>query len=270
MRAFWLCMLVLLCAAPGAAFGSSPDRAAQERFARATQELKQGSYQQAIDLYELMADHGVLHPDLSYNRALAYVLRAESNQAQPGDLGRAAAALSELLLQRPDDAQAQEVLRLVREEIGRRRARQGAQQVNVSPSLARAAVGLLAETTWAMLAALGSVMLTLGIAFRLWSTHAGTRLAGGVLSVLGPLLLVTCGAFAWAARHFRTTSRPAVVVVAEARLLDATGRPLPGSTSSIVEGQQVFVVAEQSARAKVEWGTLEGWVNRAQLQILKP
>ncbi len=270
MRAFWLCLLVLLCTARGAASESTADRAAQERFTKATAALKQGSYQEAIDQYELMADHGVLHPDLSYNRALAYVLRAESNQQQPGDLGRAAAALSELLLQRPDDAEAQEVLRLVREEIGRRRARQGAEQVNVSPSLTRAAVGLLAETTWAILAALGSALLTIGIAFRFWAKHAGTRLAGGVLSLVGPVMLLTCGAFALGARHFRTTSRPAVVVVEEARLLDAAGKPLAGSTASIVEGQQVFVVDEQSVRAKVEWGTVEGWVNRAQLQILKP
>jgi hypothetical protein len=271
-RVQWLSMLVLLCLMPAKALADERDLARETQFLEATAALKQGASSKAIDIYELMADHGFLHPDASFNRAVAYIKRAESPQARPGDLGRAAAALSEALLLRREDAAARDTLRLVREEIGRRRARQGAQQVSVSPSLTRAVVGLLSETAWAVLAALGSFMLTLGIAFRLWLSHTATRLASGVLTVLGASLLLTCGSLALAARHFRTTSRPAVVVVSEARLLDAKGNPLAQratGTTIIPEGEQVTVVETEPARAMVEWGTTRGWVNRSQLQILK-
>jgi len=231
--------------------------------------LEKGAVNEAIDLYELMADHGLKHPDASFNRGVAYVRRAESKQERPGDLGRAAAALSETLLLRPDDPEASEALRLVREEIGRRRAREGAQQVSVSPSLARSAVAILSESSWAILAGLGSFMLTTGLALRLWWQRATARLTGGVLGLLGGIVLMVCGAFALGARHFRTTSRAAVVVSSEARLLDETGKPksVQGS-SAVVEGERVYLVAERGTLAKIEWGTTEGWVNRSQLMLL--
>ena len=263
---------VVFCCVSLSSQVAAPVDASAQRFADASKALEQGSFQQAIDLFELMADHGVSNPNASFNRALAYIKRAESNRARPGDLGRAAAALSEVLLLTPDDDDAREGLRLVREEIGRRRAREGAEQVIVSPSLLRTASALLSETTWAALALLGSLMLTLGIAFRWWLGPAGARLTGGVLATLGTCLLLVAGGFAHAARHFRLTSRPAVVVVSEARLLDRSGKPLahrPHRATAIVEGEQVFVTEEQSTRAKIEWGTTQGWVNRTQLQILK-
>ncbi len=268
MKLVHFLLLLTLLSLSGPAHASA-ELDAQGYFRKATAALEGGAWNEAIDNYELLADHGFHHPDASFNRALAYVHRAESSRAEPGDLGRAAAAFSETLLLRPDDNEAREGLRLVREEIGRRRARQGAEQVVVSPSLSRTAVGLLGETTWAILAALGSTMLSLGIAFRFWLAHAGARLAGGVMTILGLFLFGVGASGALGARHFRTTSDPAIVVASEARLLDETGKPrrVDGHTA-IPEGEKVYVLEQGSVRAKVEWGTATGWVNRAQLQIL--
>jgi hypothetical protein len=244
----------------------------EQQFSEATKALSTGSFQQAIDRFELIADQGFQHPDASFNRALAYITRAESAHSRPGDLGRAAAAFSESLLLRPSDDQAREGLQRVREEIGRRRAREGAEQVIVSPSLVRAAAALVSENTWAVLASIASMMLTVGIVLKLWLKRAGPQLAGGVLTVLGSFMLLVTSAFAYTARHLRTTSTPAVVVSSEARLLDQNGRPLAqkgGRATSIPEGEQVFVTDEQNARAQIEWGNASDWVNRAQLQVLK-
>lgn len=244
-------------------------RSVDDYFREANVALDAGATNEAIDLYELMADNGLRHPDASFNRAVAYVRRAESKQARPGDLGRAAAALSETLLLRPDDEAAGDALRVVREEIGRRRAREGAQQVSVSPSLARSAVAILDENTWAILAGLGSAMLATGLALRLWWQRPTARLSGGVLALLGCCLFAVCGAFAWGARHFRTTSRAAVVVASEARLLDETGKPkVIRGANAVVEGESVYVVDERGVLAKIEWGTTEGYVNRSQLMLL--
>ena len=267
MRYVWpVLALGLLCSTSASA---AEPRSVGEYFRAANLALDKGATNEAIDLYELMADNGLKHPDASFNRALAYVRRAESKQARPGDLGRAAGALSEALLLRPDDAEASDALRLVREEIGRRRAREGAQQVSASPSLARSAVALLDENTWAILAGLGSAMLTTGLALRQWWQRSSARLSGGVLALLGGLFFATCASFALTARHFRTTSRPAVVVASEARLLDETGKPKTfRGTSAVVEGESVYVVGERGALAKIEWGTAEGYVNRSQLMLL--
>lgn len=270
MKHVWLALaLGLWCSGPNESWGAEPT-SVDDYFKNANVALEKGAVNEAIDLYELMADHGLRHPDASFNRGVAYVRRAESKQERPGDLGRAAAALSETLLLRPDDPAASEALRLVREEIGRRRARQGAQQVSVSPSLARSAVAILGESSWAILAGLGSFLLTTGLALRLWWQRATTRLSGGVLALLGGSLLVVCTAFALGARYFRTTSRPAVVVSSEARLLDEGGKPKSiQGTSAVAEGEPVYMVDERGALAKIQWGTIEGWVNRSQLMLLE-
>lgn len=268
MNLLWpVLALGLLCGSIGDA--NAEPVSVQDYFRDANAALDKGAPSEAIDLYELMADNGLKHPDASFNRAVAYVRRAASKQARPGDLGRAAGALSETLLLRPNDVEAADALRLVREEIGRRRAREGAEQVSVSPSLARSMVGILDENTWAILAALGNVLFTTGLALRLWWQRASARLTGGVLTALGGAVFVVCAAFAGGARYFRTTSRPAVVVASEARLLDETGKPKAmRGANAVIEGESVYVVGERGALAKIEWGTTEGYVNRSQLMLL--
>jgi len=271
MKHLWLVLALGLVCSAGTAAAQAEPRTIEDYFRDANVALEKGATNEAIDLYELMADNGLKHPDTSFNRAVAYVRRAESKQARPGDLGRAAAALSETLLLRPQDAEANDALRLVREEIGRRRAREGAQQVSVSPSLARSVVAILEERTWAILAGLGSALLTTGLALRLWWQRSSTRLSGGVAALLGGILFALCSGFALGSRYFRTTSRPAVVIVSEARLLDETGKPKSiRGANAVAEGESVFVVGERGVLAKIEWGTTDGYVNRSQLMLLGP
>jgi hypothetical protein len=73
------------------------------------------------------------------------------------------------------------------------------------------------------------------------------------------------------ARHYRRTSRAAVVVAAEARLLDAEGHALPTSgkvPSAIPEGSLVYVREQSDRYARVEWGAVQGWLDPSQLQLL--
>ena len=75
-------------------FEALPARAegVTEAFKTASAALERGAYAEAIDRFEALADRGFQHPDASFDRALAYSGRAQSLQAAPGDLGRAAAA----------------------------------------------------------------------------------------------------------------------------------------------------------------------------------
>jgi hypothetical protein len=242
-------------------------------FQEATRSLRRGAYEEAIDAFESLGDRGYVHPDASFNRGVAYALRAQSPQAQPGDLGRAAAALNETLWLRPEDGEAQAALERVRAEISRRRARQGLDPVVVRPSLFRAAVGLLPEQAWALTAALGAFCLTVGLVFRWLLPQPRVRLAAAICSAAGAFLLVTGGGVALCARHFRLASEPAVVVTAEAPLLDETATPISARAagaerSSIPEGADVYVLERRGGLYRVEWGTARGWVNASQVRIL--
>lgn len=235
--------------------------------------LQKGAFDTAIDQFERLSDSGFVHPDSSYNRGAAYVQRARSLQQQPGDLGRAAAGFAEALALRPGDEGAELALEQVRSEIARRSVRAGGKPIEVSPSMARVLVGLLPEPVLLGIAVLGSLGLTVGLFLRAWSSRSSVRL-GGMISVwLGALFLSVGMALALSAGYYRRGSQLAVVVVREARLLDARGLPLERQGGipeqlEIPEGAAVWVVGRQQHLAQVEWGTTRAWIDASRVRVL--
>lgn len=264
-----LALALSLGAAP--AFAEASDAARD--FAAASQALKRGAFTEAIDTLELLADRGFVHPDASFDRAVAYVERARSSAAAPGDLGRAAAALSEVLILRPNDEEAEAGLTRIRAEIARRHAREGTAPVMARESLARAATSLQDENVWASVALFGSLLLALGLGLRRFVKATSAALAGAIGIGLGAVLLIAGAALTAGARHFRLRSSPAVIVADEARLLDETGKPLTqrrGSADSvsIPEGASVYVLERRESLYRVEWGSTEAWLTPGQILIL--
>jgi hypothetical protein len=248
--------------------------APEKAFADAATAIERGAYDEAIDRLELLADQGFSHADASFNRAVAYLARAQSARGKPGDFGRAVAALAETSLLRPGDADAEQALEKVQAEIARRRAREGRDQVTARPSLARAVTGLLDENVWDGLAAVGSLLLSAGLLVRWWSARTTWRLGATVTLAIGMGLLVTFGSLAAAARRFRSISDPAVVVVPEARLLDENGTPVSKKDAAIEhdaipEGAIVEVLERRGQLRRVEWGTTRAWVSMGQLVLLR-
>jgi hypothetical protein len=186
-------------------------------------------------------------------------------------LGRAAAALSETLLLRPGDAQAERALAAVQAEIARRQSRQG-ESVVVRPRLGRAIIALLPEQAWAVLAALGSLIVAAGVVVRRVATAPLPRLSGAVAIGVGAVLGTGFAAGAWAAHGLRVTSQPAVVVVTSARLSDEAGRPLPtkrgADTTTVPEGGTVYVRERREGRYLVEWGNTDGWLSASDVRVL--
>ncbi|HLV68361.1 MAG TPA: hypothetical protein VKY73_21240 [Polyangiaceae bacterium] len=262
----------LLIAGSGEAFAEFTSVATPlEEITQAEAALERGAFDEAIDRLELAADRGVVHPDVSYARARAYVERARSSAARAGDLGRAAAALEETLHLRPSDDTAEKALEKIRAEISRRRARTGASPVIQRPAIGRAVADLLPENVWAGVAAFGALVLTLGLSARHVLRRRTIEIAAAVGVVAGLVFGVVGGALAGLSRYYRTTSRPAVVVVAEARLLDADGRPLPRrgeSENAVPEGALVHVRGQADGLSDIEWGTVRGFVSSAQVRLL--
>ena len=269
LRALVVSSALLALAAPASAAAAD---SSTQLFMAAARALDQGATSEAIDDLELLSDRGFRHPDASYDRAAAYVARARSAQARPGDLGRAAAALSETVLDRPNDEEARAALDGVRAEISRRRSRQGSDPVVARPSLLRAVIGLFPEEVWAVAALLGALALSIGLALRLWSQRPNVRLSGSTAASIGAILWVSFGAGASAAAHLRRTSEPAVIVVPDARLLDEHGIPIAPQrgveSTAIPEGADVFVRERRSGLVRVEWGSSLGWISSTDVRVI--
>lgn len=245
-----------------------------ELVGRATQAVTRGAYSEAIAHFERLSDHGHLNPDSSYNRAIAYLQRAESSKQRAGDLGQAAAGFREAALLDPSDRDAELRLAAVRQEISRARARAGKDPVVVQPELGRAIVGLLEEELWGLVAALGSFSLSLGLVLRR-SADAPRKLAGSIAMYAGAVVLVVFGSLTLSALNYRTSSQEAVVVVDEAKLLSEqaealTAKALGVDATAIPEGASVYVTAQRGTLLRVNWGTVQAWVKRGDLRPLGP
>src|SRR5262249_50798449 len=156
--------------------------------------------------------------------------------------------------------------------IAKERAREGNSEIVQRPALGRAVTELLAENTWAALALFGEALVTFGLFALLWIPRRGFEIAGYVSVGVGLLFGVVGGGFSFAARQYRRSSEPAVVVVAQARLLDAEGHSLPtrkGMPSSAPEGALVYVHSQRDGRAEVEWGSLDAWLDASQIRKLQ-
>lgn len=239
--------------------------------------IERGAFSEAIAQLELWSDRGVVHPDLSFDRGVAYLGRAESPARRVADLGQAAAAFEEAAQLDPADEEASVIVERIRSQIVERQARRDAERVVARPRLLRALLGLIGEDVWAALGAVGALVLSVGLAARLWARSHRARLSGGIAAVVGVVLVLAGGGMALAGRRLRIGSSPAVVIVEEARLLDAQGRPassrraastLGEAADRVPEGALVHVVETRGGLVRIEWGDADAWLNARELRRL--
>ncbi len=240
-------------------------------FASAAGALKDGRPQDAIASLEALADRGVIDPVASYDRGLAYAMRARMGAEAPGDLGRAAQGFEEARELSRDPRLVEDASRglsVIRSEVARRRVRAG-EPVEVDPgrSLARTVAGLLSEDTWSVIAVLASVILAVCLFMRGLAHARRVRISGGVGAGIATPVLTLAVAMTLAARHDRMRLREAVVVVANARPIDERGITVPGATT-LPEGARVELVEESGAWSRVRFGAIEARVAASALRAL--
>lgn len=233
MRWATLFLVLGLWTSPGLA--ASPE----ELVAQSAQLLRDSKAQEAIRQLEAAADDGVKQADLSFNRGLAYMSRAGSAAARPGDLGQAAAAFSETLELRPDDHQAERALEEVQLSVSRKRARARAAGVSEPLGLLEKAIYGLNPILLFVIAAFASLLGCVGVLLRL-SRKEMQRTAGVISWGLSALLLVPSVALALTRNALFADSSVAVVVAEQAPLLDETGRRLKPA-QSLAETTRVYI-----------------------------
>lgn len=262
-RLLKLCVVVMLVTLGVSSLADEPE---PDYFEQGTEALRQGRFQDAIDRLEAHADRAPPHPDVSFNRGLAYVMRVRGGSEKPGDLGRAAAAFEQTLLLRPDDADAREALRLVHGEVARRRARKGLDSLIAKPTLDRVVLRLASERTWGIAAIVSSILLALGLALR-QLRQGSLHLAGTLLLPASAIALLVLIPLYLGARDLRLNTRPAVVVVKEARAVDETGKAVGGDP--IPEAARVELAERKGRFVKFRYGSREGWIPVSTVRVLR-
>ena len=257
--------VVLSLSLASVSLAQSADEAV-DHFGLGAEALAGGRFDEAIKQLEAHADRASPHPDASFNRGLAYVMRVRNSAEKAGDLGRAAAAFEEALAMRPDDADAEQALRLVQGEVARRRARRGQDAVLARPTLDRVVIRLASERSWGIAAVIASLLLSVGMVLR--KRPAGpSHLAGVLLTPASALALLLLLPLYVGARQLRLHSQPAVLVVREAHLTDETGAATGGDP--IPEAAKVEVTERRGRLLQVRYGSVEGWLPAATLRVLR-
>ena len=261
----------------GAPAGAVPGA---EQLAEVQAALERGAFTEAIAQLELWSDQGVVHPDLSFDRGVAYLGRAESPARRGADLGQAAAAFEEAAHLDPSDEEAELVVERIREDLSQRRAKLDGDGVVARPRLTRALLGLIGENVWAGLGAVGAVVLSLGLAARFASRAHRVRLSGGIAAVTGLALALLGAGMAFVGLRLREHAVPAVVIVEEARLHDAEGRAFAGTRAAstlgeagdrVPEGTLVHISGARGNLVQVEWGDHDAWLDaRAVRRLVTP
>lgn len=253
-------IVLLTCALALVALDTSASAAGsvpKEDYDRALAAIDKGDIANAIVELESMADSGVIHPDVSYNRGIAYATRAQSSTAEPGDLGRAAAGFEETLRLRPGDKDAEKALDMIRGEITRRRSKQDKKDVIVRATLGTAVLELLPVGVWSLAAMGASLLGGIGLLLR-WRKSGWIHVVGAVLAPLSLIIMVALIPIAYLARDHEETTKPGVLVVHEAALEQDSGKAT--DAPNIPEGSLVELGRRKDDKVFVRWGNYEGWL----------
>jgi len=252
-------------AAPAASgLASAPDEGEADPaalFRSATDALAGDRPADAIARFEALGDRGVVDPVLSYDRGLAYAARVRAGAGHPGDLGRAAHAFEEARELSSDAAlvaDATRALAAVRAEIARRRARTGDPiEIDSGVSLGRSIVQLLPENAWAILAALSSLAMCVGIVVRARASERRAKVAGTTTASVAFGVLLVTALLVHSARDARLHLREAVVIAEGTRLLDDR-RIAIADVGALPEGARVQLQEEGTDFARVVVGRTTG------------
>lgn len=252
-RALLACALVACVASPALA----QTRTLEGTFSEANAAYARGDYEQAATLYEQLVEAGVDDADVYYDLGLCHARR--------GAHGRAIAAFERALRLDPRDADALAALDASRSTLGRRRAeREGEALVDTGPPALDALFGWASEDLLAILFLIFEALLTLSLAGLLITTHERYRIALGIIAPLAALLLAST-AIGLLARTGGFDPGPAAIVVREG----APMREGPASDArerhQALEGERVFITAEDGEFLRVETGSRIGWVDQSDL-----
>ena len=234
--------------------------------------LRAGHPADAIANFEALADRGTVDANMSFDRGLAYAQRVRVGGEQPGDLGLAAHGFEEARSLTNDSSlrdQATQALKIIRSEVGRRRAHAGSPvELEQTPLLRDALVGIVSEDTWCGIALFASILAGAALFMR-WLTQARRlEVAANVALAIAVPLLFGAAVCTVAARNARLHRIDGVVISATARPSDARGIMLPNA-EPLPEGARVRILGANAGWNQVRWGATDTWIPATAVRALE-
>lgn len=222
------------------------------RFRQATSALTGGQTDEAIAKFESMADRSLVHPDVSFNRGVAYLKRALGPSSRDGDLGQAEAAFREALELRPADEAARGAADAVLLEVARRDSDRRDTQLAATDPLPLQILAAIPPAVPPVFAGVGALVLlvSFGLSFR-----ARLRPRAMALMVLGAVCWLLGASLHLLSERFVDGARVAVVVVRRAELRDSSGRQQRGR-AALGEGTRLRLTEQSGLRPAEPTGPL--------------
>jgi tetratricopeptide (TPR) repeat protein len=250
-RALLLAALLLACGASTAWADSLGDT-----FARGNAAYARADYAAAIQEYETLIESGVMDPTVSYNLAAAH-----------GSLGRYGQAIrffERCLLLAPGDEAAERGLKLARDALGERQAReQGEAIVAERPPLSSALFASFGREPLAWTLLVSAWAWSIALLVLKYARGEALRLGLGLTVSFFVLSSLVSGFGLWAKSDFGAAGRRAIVLRDHAPLRegpDAAAR----LSRELAEGESVRVLSSDGHFARVQLGRgSEGFVPAA-------
>lgn len=236
---FLLVLLVLL----GLLVGSASADSLADLFASGNAAYARGDYSAAISDYETLVESGVMDAAVSYNLGNAH--------ASLGHLGQAIRYFERTLGVSPGDDAAERNLKLARDALGERQAKErGEALVAERPALGQALFAALREDTLAYLLVVSTWIFSLALLALFFVRAEGGRLSLGISASVFALLALISGFGLWAKADFGAPGRRAIVVQDRAALREG---PDDGARSAgeLSEGESVRVLGKTGRFARV-------------------
>ncbi len=241
---------------------TAPTQAAEKSF----QHLSEGKIDATINYLESLADEGVRHPDVSYNRGVAYLRRSELETKGHTDLGQAAAGFAEACQMRPHDPGARKALREVQELIAREARDKDTSSENLTLGLAEQALLWLVPLYLALVGLSGSLLTCVGVVLRK-STRENRRVSGNILALIGVVLLSVASGCALLRETLFSESRVAVVVSGSAPIFDETST-MKKDFSALRQGTVVYLSTQSAGLSRVVSLSGARWLRSSDLRIV--
>lgn len=216
----------------------------RDTFARGNAAYGRADYALAIQEYETLLESGVVDAVVSHNLAAAY--------GSQGKYGQAIRYFERALREAPGDELARAGLKLARELLGERQAKERGEAIVAERApLSSALFAGISDDALGVLALLSSVLFGTALLLLRVARAEAQRIGLGIALSVGFVLGLVSGFGLWAKRDFGAPGVRAVVLAEHAQVREGPD-PAARLSSELSEGESVRILAKEGEFVRVQ------------------
>jgi tetratricopeptide (TPR) repeat protein len=215
----------------------------RDTFIRGNAAYARADYAAAIREYETLIESGVADANVSYNLAAAH--------GSLGEYGQAIRYFERALREHPGDDGAERGLKLARDLLGERQAKErGEAIVAERPPLSSALFAGVSENTLALLLLLSSSAFGAALLALMFARAEAQRIGLGITASAGLLFALVSSFGVWSKSDFGAAGTRAVVITEAAPVREGPD-PAARLSAELNEGESVRILAREGDFARV-------------------